>query len=92
MYVKYRQYRLYWSFSSAIRMDIIADAMPLKEFKKMRFLNFIDKLTIPTQNNSCFIEVRPILDTLNQETSNTASLTEFQAIDEIIIKDRILQR
>lgn len=50
-YIRYPNYRMYWSSLTSLRMDLIADTLPLKRFEKLkRYLHFIDNTSIPKEN------------------------------------------
>lgn len=85
-YVKYPNYRMYWSSNQALRMSLIADITPLMKFEKIeRYLQFEDNDTIPKSNTDIFVKVKPILEILKETFSGTVTPTEYQAIDEMII-------
>lgn len=85
-YIKYPSYRMYWSSNQGLRLDIIADSMPLKKYEEIkRFLHFTNNHDIPQDNNDSFIKIRPLLDTFAETFANACTPTEFMAIDEMII-------
>lgn len=66
-YIKYPNYRLYWSSDVGLRLSIIADTMSLKRFEEIkRFLHYKNNHTIPNDCDDIFIKIRPLLDMLSQ--------------------------
>uniref|UniRef100_A0A1A9ZJA0 DDE_Tnp_1_7 domain-containing protein n=1 Tax=Glossina pallidipes TaxID=7398 RepID=A0A1A9ZJA0_GLOPL len=85
-YIKYPNYRLYWSSDAGLRLNLIADTMSLKRFEEIkRFLHYKNNHTIPSECDDIFIKIRPLLDMLSQIFENATTLSEFQAIDEMTI-------
>lgn len=85
-YIKYPNYRLYWSSNVALRLGIIAESMSLKRFEEIkRYLHYQNNDDIPEGCDDIFIKVRQLLDMLSTTFAHAATLTEFQAIDEMII-------
>lgn len=85
-YIKYPQYRMYWSSKESLRMDMIADSMPMRRFEKIKkYLHFTNNETIPENNKDIFIKIRPALDLLNKQFSTVVSASENLSIDEMLI-------
>lgn len=83
---RFPSYGMYWTSNDFERLPIIADAMPLKRFEKLKkFLHFIDNKSIPEGNRDIFIKIRLIIISLNEKFSEVASPTEQVAFDEMIM-------
>ncbi|XP_049782391.1 piggyBac transposable element-derived protein 2-like [Schistocerca cancellata] len=85
-YIKYPNYRMYWSSNPAFRMDLIADIMSLKRSEKIKtYLHFVDNDETPENNTDMFVTAKPILDILRETFSGTVTPAEYQSIDKMII-------
>lgn len=85
-FIRYPRYRLYWSSDSALRCNMIADAMPVNRFERIRrFLHFTDNTKHDKENTDRLWKVRAILDHLNKSFKDAVSPEEFQSIDEMMI-------
>lgn len=86
-YIKYPAYRMYWSSSPGLGFELIANAISLKRYEEIkRYLHFVYIDEIPENNKDCFTKIHPHLDTLEKSFAAAATLTEYMAIDEMIIQ------
>lgn len=83
---RFPSYRMYWSSNDFERLPIIADAMSLKRFEKLKkYIHFINNESIPEGNKDIFIKIRPVVASFNESFSQVASPTEQIDFDEMII-------
>lgn len=70
-YIKYPRIRNYWSTESGLRMDIVADSMPVNRFEELRkFLHFKDNSDTLSFQNDRVAGMRPVIDALNEAFSS----------------------
>lgn len=81
----------YWSTDPALRVDIIADTMPIKRFKKIvENIHFNDNSTQVPRSDPAYDKlhkIRPIVDMLNSIISNTDIYkpSSFVSVDESMV-------
>uniref|UniRef100_A0A3B4XHS3 PiggyBac transposable element-derived protein domain-containing protein n=1 Tax=Seriola lalandi dorsalis TaxID=1841481 RepID=A0A3B4XHS3_SERLL len=64
-YIRYPRARMYWSSEQGLRLDLVADAMPVNRFEKiMRYVHFVDNYSIDPENADKFVKIRPFLNAL----------------------------
>lgn len=86
-YIKYPNVRMYWSSVEGIRMNLIADTMPVNRFSEIkRFLHFEDNSNKPlTSSMDTFWKLRPVINMLHTSFHAAASAHEHIAIDEMMV-------
>jgi len=81
-YIRYPQIQLYWSSDDSLRMNLIADNMPVNHFEEIaRFLHFVDAENAQDKFN----KVRPVLDKLSETFVAATDFEEHLSVDEMII-------
>lgn len=85
--IKYPNVRMYWSSVEGIRMNLIADTMPVNRFSEIkRFLHFEDNSNKPlTSLVDTFWKLRPVINMLHTSFHAAASADEHIAIDEMMV-------
>lgn len=85
-YLRYPRSRMYWSSEEGLRLDLIANAMPLNRFEQiLRYIHFVDNYSQEQRNTDKLFNIRPVLDTLKKTFRSAVDPEEFQSIDEQII-------
>ncbi|XP_058235983.1 activating transcription factor 7-interacting protein 1 isoform X3 [Hemibagrus wyckioides] len=85
-YVRHPRTRMYWSSQAGLRLDLIADAMPVNRFEEiLRYLHFVDDHSQEPGNTDKLFKIRPVLNALEQTFRSAVDPEEFQSIDEQII-------
>uniref|UniRef100_A0A3Q0RRX2 PiggyBac transposable element-derived protein domain-containing protein n=1 Tax=Amphilophus citrinellus TaxID=61819 RepID=A0A3Q0RRX2_AMPCI len=85
-YVRYPRSRMYWSSETGLRLDLIADAMPVNRFEQiLRYIHFVDNYSLDPKNADRFVKIRPILDPLKETFCSALDADEFQSVDEMMI-------
>lgn len=80
----------YWSTNPLYHVQLIADVMPLKRYKKlMECLHVNDNTKAPSREEPRYdklFKLRPLIDFLNDRFSKECSLSKSQSIDECMVK------
>ncbi|XP_037576721.1 piggyBac transposable element-derived protein 3 [Dermacentor silvarum] len=85
-YIKYPRIRNYWSTESGLRMDIVANSMPVNRFEELRrFLHFKDNSDTLSFQNDRVAGMRPVIDALNEAFCSAVDCEEYQSVDEMVI-------
>uniref|UniRef100_A0A3B4VGZ0 PiggyBac transposable element-derived protein domain-containing protein n=1 Tax=Seriola dumerili TaxID=41447 RepID=A0A3B4VGZ0_SERDU len=85
-YIRYPRARMYWSSEQGLRLDLVADAMPVNRFEKiMRYVHFVDNYSIDPENADKFVKIRPFLNALQGTFSASLDPEEYQSVDEMMI-------
>lgn len=85
-YIKYPRARMYWSSEQGLRLDLVADAMPVNRFEKiLRYVHFVDNYSIDPENADRFVKIRPFLNALQGTFSASLDPEEYQSVDEMMI-------
>lgn len=62
-YIRYPACIMYWSFNKRLRLNVIAESMPLKRYEEInKFLHFINNGNITDDNTDSYLKLRPLLD------------------------------
>ncbi|KAG9280005.1 piggyBac transposable element-derived protein 3-like, partial [Astyanax mexicanus] len=85
-YVRYPRSRMYWSSETGLRLELIADAMPVNRFEQiLRYMHFVDNYSLDPKNADRFVKIRPVLDALKETFQSALDPEEFQSVDEMMI-------
>lgn len=85
-YLKYPNVRMYWSSVEGIRLNLIADIMPVNRFTDIkRYLHFEDNSIEPNIISDKFWKLRPIINMLHKSFHEAANAEEHIAIDEMMV-------
>lgn len=85
-YIRYPRIRNYWSTESGLRMDLVADSMPVNRFEEIRrFLHFKDNSDTLSFQNDRVAGMRPVIDALNEAFCSAVDPEEYQSVDEMVI-------
>nr|XP_050025154.1 piggyBac transposable element-derived protein 4-like [Dermacentor andersoni] len=85
-YINYPRIRNYWSTESGLRMDVVADSMPVNRFEEIRrFLHLNDRTDTLSYQNDRLAGMRPVIDTLNEAFCSAIDSEEYQSVDEMVI-------
>ncbi|XP_067939747.1 piggyBac transposable element-derived protein 3-like [Watersipora subatra] len=84
-YIRYSRLRMYWSSNTGLRCNLIANAMSVNRFERIRrFLHFADN-TENTESTDRLKKIRPFLDSMNSTFKSAVTPEEFHSIDEMMI-------
>lgn len=88
-YIKYSQVRMYWSSLPGMRMNLIADSMPVNRFSEIkRFLHFTNNDDKPDTTDSSYDKywkLRPVMSMLHNSFHSAATPDEHVAVDEMMV-------
>uniref|UniRef100_A0AAR2KQS2 PiggyBac transposable element-derived protein domain-containing protein n=1 Tax=Pygocentrus nattereri TaxID=42514 RepID=A0AAR2KQS2_PYGNA len=85
-YVRYPRSRMYWSSETGLRLELIADAMPVNRFEQiLSYMHFVDNYSLDPKNADRFVKIRPVLDALKETFPSALDPEEFQSVDEMMI-------
>ncbi|XP_037397374.1 piggyBac transposable element-derived protein 2-like [Pygocentrus nattereri] len=85
-YVRYPRSRMYWSSETGLRLELIADAMPVNRFEQiLSYMHFVDNYSLGPKNADRFVKIRPVLDALKETFQSALDPEEFQSVDEMMI-------
>ncbi|KAH9379192.1 hypothetical protein HPB48_000223 [Haemaphysalis longicornis] len=85
-YMRYPRIRKYWSTDSVLRMDLVADSMPVNRFEELqRFLHFKDHSDTLSFQNDRVTQIRSVIDALNEAFFSGVDAEEYQSVDEMVI-------
>ena len=85
-YIRYPRSRMYWSSEAGLRLDLIADAMPVNRFEQiLSYIHFVGNFSHDPENVDKFSKVRPVFDALKETFRSTVDPEEFQSIDKQMI-------
>ena len=85
-YLRYPRSRMCWSSEEGLRLDLIANAMPVNRVEQiLRYIHFVDNYSKEPSNADKLFKLRPVLDTLEKTFHSAVDPEEFQSIDEQII-------
>ncbi|MGH0142048.1 UNVERIFIED_CONTAM: hypothetical protein FKN15_075309 [Acipenser sinensis] len=77
---------MYWSSNEGLRLDMIANAMPVNRFEEIRrYLHFADNYSHEPGNKDKLFKIQPVLDRLEASFSKAVDPEEFQSVDEQMI-------
>ncbi|XP_067939744.1 piggyBac transposable element-derived protein 3-like [Watersipora subatra] len=84
-YIRYSRLRMYWSSNTCLRCNLIANAMSVNRFERIRrFLHFADN-TENTESTDRLKKMRPFLDAMNSTFKSAVTPEEFHSVDEMMI-------
>ena len=64
-YLKYPRSRIYWSSEEGLRLELIANAMPVIKFEQiLRYIHFLNNYSQEPENADKLFKIRPVLDAL----------------------------
>ncbi|KAJ4930745.1 hypothetical protein JOQ06_025053 [Pogonophryne albipinna] len=77
---------MYWSSEKGLRLDLIADAMPVNRFEQiLSYIHFVDNYSQAPGNADKLYRIRPVLEALKETFRTAVNPEEFQSIDEQMI-------